>query len=267
MLNISKLFIIFSSYFISTNYSFELGLWRGSTYTYTRNYNNQFDFTKPIVTTYNYSRNFNISFNKNYYYSTNDIFRLKLQSYKKQGGIIINSNKDTNSRSFNNQINIFYNNTRSIINVNYYNDKCNRLKLNYISISKLRCDLNRINNIRYKIYNISNLISKIKSWSYCKTNNINSKNIYDISVSKSDLFDCEYLINKKDHISNIIINNLVISVPEIIDENKPFSMLFGCLLSDNCYKQIILNYNFNSYLIFTEFKFNEYEHLNLSRKK
>jgi hypothetical protein len=249
MLNIAKLVILISTFLISNTYSFELGvgLWHGSTYTYTRNYKNKFDFTKPIINTYNYSRNFNISFDKNYYYSTNENYRLKLQSYKKQGGVMVNTNKNTYRKTFNNQIIFIHNNTRSIINVNYYNNK-----LNYISLSKLRSDLNK--------NNINNPISKIKTLRFYKTTNIKSSNIYHTFISKTDLFDYE-----KDHISNVFIDNMVISVPEIINDkdkdNKPVSMLFGCLLSDECYKQLTLNYNFNGYLVFTDFVFNEYEPL------
>jgi hypothetical protein len=264
MLNITKLFIIFSTYFISNNYSFELGLWRGYTYTYIRNYNNQFNFTKPIITTYNYSHNFNINFKNNYYYLTNDYFRFKLESYEKNGGVIINANKDTNRISFNNQINFIHNNARSIINVNYYCTNDKKLKLNYISVSRLRSELIKIPNIRIRINTIEELITILKLWSYCKTTNINTKNIYDIVESESESFDFEYLMTNKNHISNIFIDNLVISVPNIIDDNKPFSMLFGCLLSEQCYKQITLNYNFNGYLVFAEF--NEYEPFNLNKK-
>ena len=156
MLNTSKIFIIFSSYFITPTYSFELGLWRGSTHFYTRNYKNQFNFTEPIVTTYNYPHNYNTSIDKVYYHTTTDNLKIKLESYEKNGVVIVNANMDTNRTHFNSQINFIHKSSRSIANVNYYCGKDNKLKLNYISISGLRYGLMRTPKIRVK--SIDNLI-------------------------------------------------------------------------------------------------------------
>ena len=264
MLNITSLFVILSGFFVS-NASFELGLWRGSTHYFIRNQNNQFDFNKPLITTYNYSNNLKKNFNNNdYFYYNKHNLKIKLASIDKNGGVIIYANNNNNKTYINNQINFYNNLARSIININYSYNNEKKLKLNFISVSNLKCNSVKNSNLIIKNYNISNLIDILKTWNYCKTTTVETYNIFNKVINEGNSFDYEYLLNKSGYISKIFINNLVVSVPDIIDDNKPFSFLFGYILSNDCYKQVNLNYNFNGYLISTEF--NEYEPFNFSKK-
>jgi len=247
-------FFLFVNLFIFTH-SIELGLWRGTTHYYSK-FNNHLDLSNPYIITYNYSNNFNRSYNN---YNNIDKKQLiyKLLFNDNINAIILNINRYNDF--FNNQINFYYNITRSIININYQKNNKNLLDINYITVSALRCGLLRTTKLKNKINNISILLYKLKSWKYCKYTFINTNDIFhkNINILKgNNIYDYEYFFNKKDYISNIFIDNLVICIPSIIN-NKPFSMLYGCFINDESYKQIVLNYNFNNKLISIEF--NEYE--------
>jgi hypothetical protein len=268
MLYIIKLFIILTN-IISSNSSFELGLWRGFTQIYTRNQYDNLNLSKPFVTKYNQNYTFNANklnfyLNYNKYYDLNDNkLKLKLKSNDNFGGFYINVDKNTNI-NFNNEINFFHKSMRSIININYFLNNQSKYQLNYITISALRCGLVRTYKIRRNPLNISCFISELKKWNYCKSTLINPKNIYDKKIKEHYSYDYEYFFKNPNYISSVFVDKLVISIPKIIDDNKPFSMLYGCLTSEDCYKQINLNYNFNSELVSIEF--NEYEPFNFSKK-
>ena len=251
--------------FINNCYSFELGLWRGLTHYYVRN-SDSIDLSKPLITTNNYTHYYNL--NKSLF-QTNFIdtrfLRLKLQSYDKLGGIIAKVDKRAdNTYYFTNQINFFYNSARSVITINYTYNNNQKLQLNSIVVSGLRCGLTRTSPNRIKITNLTQLKDKLKNWSYCKTSIINPRNPFIINQKESNCYDYEFLLLNEQRLSYVFADNLIISVPDIIDDNKPFSLLFGCLISPSCYKQVNLNYNFNSVL--TSFEFNEYEPHNFTNK-
>ena len=268
MLYIIKLFIILSN-IISSYSSFELGLWRGFTQIYTRNQYNNLDFSKPFISTYNqnYSYdinklNFYLNYKKNYIFNENKL-KLKLLSNDNFGGVYIDVDKNSNI-IFNNQINFFYDSMRSIININYFLNNQSKFQLNYITITGLRCGLIKTYKIRRNPLNISLLISKLKKWNYCKSTFINTKNIYNKEITEHYSYDYEYFFKNPNYLSAIFIDKLVISIPETIDDNKPFSMVYGCLMTENCYKQLNLNYNFNGQLVSLEL--NEYEPFNFTKK-
>ena len=245
--------------------SFELGLWRGLTHYYVRN-SNSIDLSKPLITTNNYTYYYNL--NKSLFQTSfidTRFLRLKLQSYDKLGGVIAKVDKRTdNTYYFTNQINFFYNAARSVITINYTYNNDQKLQLNSIVISGLRCALSRTSNKRFKLLNLSELNDKLKNWTYCKSSIVNPKNPFVINQKEFNCYDYEYLLLNEKRLSYVFADNLIISVPDIIDDNKPFSLLFGCLISPSCYKQVNLNYNFNGVL--TSFEFNEYEPYNFTNK-
>lgn len=248
--------------------SFELGFWRGITNYYIRT-NNNFDLKKPLLTTYNYSHHF--MYNRSLYNYNNIIdsrfFRLKLQSYDKLGGIIAKVDRHTdNTYYFTNQINFYYNSARSIITINYSYNNDLKMQLNSIIISGLRCGFSQILKNRTKLHNVSSLKNKLKNWSYCKSTTVNPRKPFSVTENEIDCYEYEYLLENENEnrISYVFTDNLIISVPDIIDSNRPFSLLFGCLISNNCYKQVNLNYNFNGHL--TSIEYNEYEPYNFNAK-
>lgn len=249
------------SLFIYVN-SFDTGLWRGTTHYYIKS-NNQIDLKKPVITMRNYTQPY--YFNRTL--ANNKFLKLKLQSYDKLGGVIVNLNKNTeNTYYFTNQINFFYNTFRSVITINYTYNKEQKLELTSIIVSGLRCGLQRrlTSKFRPSLNNLTVLNDKLKTWTYCKSTIINPKEPYIKNIKEINCYDYEYMLLNKNRISKIFIDNLIISLPEIIDDNKPFSLLIGCLISNDCYKQVNLNYNFNGYL--TSFEYNEYEPYNFTSK-
>jgi hypothetical protein len=265
-MQIKNLFILLLA--VSTQ-AFDLGLWKGSTHYFVRS-NNKIDLLKPIISTYNYTYNFNKSlFHNHFYHNTNFLngrfLKLKLQSYDKLGGFLVKIDKSTdNSYYFTNQINFFHNTARSIITINYTYNNEQRLELNSIAVSGLRCGLSRVGKIRNKVTNLTDLKNRLKTWRYCKSTKINPRYPYNDEVTEFNCYDYEYLLINEKRISHVFTDNLIISVPEIIDENRPFSLLFGCLVTQCSYKQVNLNYNFNGHL--TSIEFNEYEPYNFTAK-
>jgi len=244
-------FIILFLSIITTN-AFDLGLWRGSTNFYMRN-NDKIDLNKPIVSIYNNTYNFNKSFINN-----GRFLKLKLQSYDKLGGFFVKIDRNIdNSYYFTNEINFFHNTVRSIITIDYIYNSRRELQLNTISASALRCGLNRIGKLRNKLLNLTEFKDKLKTWQYCKCTKVNPMYPFNNEVVEYNCYDYEYLLINKNRISHVFTDNLIISIPEIIDENKPFTLLFGCLISAYSYKQVNLNYNFNGRLVSIEF--NEYQ--------
>ena len=266
MINLRNNIIIILFSFIN---AFELGLWKGTTHYYIRSHTNNFDLHKPMITTYNHSNLFNKSIIHNNHMNTR-FFKVKLQSYDKLGGISAKIDKKTdNTYFFTNQINFYYNSVRSIITINYTYNNDLKLQLNSIIVSGLECILSKpltraTIKKTMKISNLTDLKDNLKNWRYCKSTILNPKNPYKINKKELDCYDYEYMLINEKRLSHVFLNNIVISVPEIIDDNKPFSLLFGCLHTPDCYKQLNLNYNFNGYL--TSVEFNEYEPYNFTNK-
>jgi len=267
MLYIIKLFIILTN-IISSNSSFELGLWRGFTHIYTRNQYNKLNFSRPFITSYNKNYTFNIDiFNLNYNKYYDNKIKLKLNSNDNLGGVYINTDKNFDLYyNFNNKINFFHNYIYYIININYFINNQSKYQLNYITIYGLNCGLIKTYKYRNKHINISFMISKLKNLNYCKSTFINTKNIFNKEIKEYYTYDYnyEYFFKNPNYISILFIDKLVISIPEFIDDNKPFSMFYGYFISDNCYKQLNLNYNFNNELVSIEY--NEYEPFNFTKK-
>jgi len=252
--------------------SFDLGLWKGYSHYYLRTDNN-FDFNKPVIFTYNnYSNNFNKSLFHNHLSYTrlntdNPILNLKFMSYDKLSGVIAKIDKTTNNfYYFSNQINFFYNSARSIISINYTYNNQQQLQLNTIIVTSLRCSISKVHKIRPKLTNLTSLKNKRFLMSLCKSTIIDAKYPFNQEENhiKNNNYYYDYLFINNNRICKIFIDNLIVSIPEIIDTDRPFTLVFACLLTNDCYKQINLNYNFNGHLKTVEF--NEYETFNFTTK-
>ncbi len=104
------------------------------------------------------------------------------------------------------------------------------------------------------------MIDKISKWRG-KFQTINLYNKYPESkIYDIDSYDFKYFfldINYKKRVCRIGVNNLILSVPEEIQDYRPFSIIFGCLLTQDLYNQVNMNYNYNGYL--TSIDFYEYK--------
>jgi len=245
--------------FIYNSQSFELGFWRVPTYSYYKN---------PITDDKTFLDEPKIIFYYNQYnhkslidIKDDNLLTFKFQSYDKIGGIIANIHKEVNFNTYlKNEINFYYNSIRSIINFCYRTSKNNyELELSSIELSAFRCGLVKTYTYREKLNNITQLNDKIERWAFCKTTLINAKTPTDKQISFTNSFEYIHLLinDKNKRIIKIFTDNIIISLPQFIEENKPFSFLIGCLISANSYKQLTLNYNFNG--ILSSLEFNEYE--------
>lgn len=265
MISILSLITLLS--IINNSQSFELGYWRGTTYSYFKGYNeNKINFNKPQTTIYSRFDLLNLldtykinKINNSVPLLDDNYLHLQLQSYDKIGGVIVKVKKEVDfNNDFTNEINFFYNSARSIITFSYKKiiDRY-KLDLSSVHISAFRCGLVKSYSNREKLYNLTTIIDKVNKWSYCKTTFINTKTPNDKKISFTNEYDYKHLLINEKRITQIFTDNIVISLPKTIDDYKPFSLLIGCLISSNCYKQLNLNYNFNGVLISIEF--NEYE--------
>ncbi len=166
----------------------------------------------------------------------------------------LNPYLDTDNRkNYKFEIAFLYNNSRSIINLEYEKDTNNRILFKNVNM------IGNTNNDEY-IYNIWSLIKIVSKWkgkfqSIHSHLNTTRRLIYDI-----DSYDFKYFfmdISEKKRICHVGINNLILSVPKEIEDYKQFSIIFGCLLSSNVYNQVNMNYNYNGYL--TTINFYEYQ--------
>jgi hypothetical protein len=234
------------------NNSFENRLWRGTTLIYKKGLNNKLDF-KDIYYNYNISK-FSIKYN-----DLNHL-NLRLKSYENNFKVItsipktLNLNFDNNI-SYISEINFFHNVKRSLIIFNYTYDNFKKLELSEIKTSAFRCGINNYVSL-LRIMNISIFLNLMTKFNYCKTTRINPfyPNTHEHSYSNS--FDYEYFFKNEERINNIFTDNLIISLPSVINDYKPFSFIIGCFINPNYYKQININYNFNGILLSIEY--NEY---------
>lgn len=241
--------------------SFELGYWRGPTYSYYKVPSNDKTFLDEPRNIFYYNKYNNyISLNA---FKNDNLLTFKFQSYDKIGGITANIHKEVNFDTYlKNEINFYYNSARSIIKFCYRTSKNNyELELSSIEISAFRCGLVKTYSYREKLNNVTQIIDKTERWAFCKTTLINAKTPTNKQISFTNSFDYAHLLindnNKNKRIIKIFTDNIIISLPEFIEESKPFSLLIGCLISANSYKQLNLNYNFNGVL--SSLEFNEYE--------
>ena len=248
-----SIIIIITSFF-EFNYSFNNKLWRGTTLYYQKGLNNRLDFNN-IIYSYNITK-FSIKDNKKNY------LNLRLKSNDKLGGVysIIpkthNTNIDNNI-SYISEFNFFQDTTRSLIILNYTYDNFKNLELTNIKTSALRCGGIRNYRFRLKILNISNFLDIITKFNYCKTTKINPFYPKSREIKYSNVFDYKYFFMNEKRINNIFTDNLIISLPSIIDDYKPFTFIIGCFISSSNYKQININYNYNG--ILTSLELNEYK--------
>ncbi len=238
-----------------------MGIWRGTTTHYLRDDNNNLDLIKPKIYIYNLSNETRV----NSILDTKNL-NLKLRSSNKLGGIIARIPKNhnwilDNSNSYLTEVNFYHETCRSILSFNYTYDNLKRLKLQSIITSALRCGHLKSYKFRLRLSNITALVKILENWSYCKTTKINPLYSHNYDISYSNEFDYKYLLTNDNRVNKILTDNLVISIPDIIEDYKPFTFLVGCLISPNCYKQININYNFNGELMSIEY--NEYEPIKL----
>ena len=246
--------VIFITSFFEMNNSFENGLWRGTTLIYQKGLNNKLDFNN-IYYNYNITK-YSIRNKK-----TNHL-NLRFKSSDKIGGTITNIPKTQNWNIDNNisyisEINFFQDTKRSLIVFNYTYDNLNKLELSSIKTSALRCGGIRKYSTRLRIMNISIFLNLMMKFNYCKTTKINPYYPNTREYSYTNSFDYKYFFTNEERINKIFTDNLIISLPVIINDYKPFSFIIGCFISPNYYKQININYNFNG--ILTSIEYNEYK--------
>jgi hypothetical protein len=236
-------------------FSFERGLWRGTTLYYQKGLNNKLDFN-DIYYNYNISK-FSIKNNNKLNH-----LNLRLKSYDKIGGVITSIPKThnwiiDNNKSYISEINFFQDTKRSLIIFNYTYNNFKKLELNSIKTSALRCGGIKNYNTRLRIINISIFLNLMMKFNYCKTTIINPYYPNSREIKYSNEFDYKYFFTNEERINNIFTDNLIISIPSIINDYKPFSFIIGCFISPKDYKQLNINYNYNGILISIEL--NEYK--------
>lgn len=256
-------YLLLFTFLIQISSAFNMGIWRGTTTHYLRDENNNLDLVKPKIYTYNLSNDTMINYNnlRNSILDTKNL-NLKLRSSNKLGGIMARIPKNhnwilDNLNSYLTEVNFYHETCRSILSFNYTYDSQKKLKLQSIMTSALRCGHAKSYKFRLRLSNITALVKILEDWSYCKTTKINPLFPYNYDISYSNEFDYKYLLTNDNRINKILTDNLVISIPDIIEDYKPFTFLIGCLISPNCYKQVNMNYNFNGELMSVEY--NEYE--------
>lgn len=245
--------IIITSFFEMNN-SFENRLWRGTTLLFKKGINNKLDYN-DIYYHYNISK-FSIKNNK-----TNHL-NLRLKSYDKIGGVITSIPKThnwiiDNNNSYISEINFFQNTKRSLIIFNYTYDNLKKLELSSIKTSALRCGGIKNYSTRLRIMNISIFLNLMMKFNFCKTTKINPYYPNSREINYSNDFDYKYFFTNEKRINNIFTDNLIVSLPAVIDDYKPFSFIIGCFLTPKNYKQININYNYNGVLISIDL--NEYK--------
>lgn len=245
--------ILFITILFQPFYSFENTIWKGTTSIYKTGLNKKLNFNDI---TYNYNiTKFSLKEKKINY------LNLRLRSYDKIGGIIssipkIQNWKIDNKKSYISEFNFFQDTIRSVIIFNYTYDDLYNLKLSSINTSALRCGKVKKYRMRLNIINISNFLNLITKFNFCKTTTINPFYPNSQEISYSTEYDYTYFFKNEDRINNIFTDNLIISIPTIIDDYKPFTFIIGCFISQNNYKQLNINYNFNGVLISIDY--NEY---------
>ena len=94
-------------------------------------------------------------------------------------------------------------------------------------------------------------------FNFCKTTTINPYYPNSQEIKYSNTFDYNYFFMNDDRINNFFTDNLIVSLPVIINDYKPFSFIIGCFINPMNYKQLNINYNYNGVLLSIEL--NEYK--------
>lgn len=246
--------VIFITSFFEMSKSFENGLWRGTTLIYQKGLNNKLDFNN-IYYNYNISKFTFRNSKKNH-------LNLRLKSYDKIGGVITSIPKShnwiiDNNNSYISEINFFQNTKRSLIIFNYTYDNFKRLELSSIKASALRCGGIKVYNSKLMMMNISIFLNLMMKFNFCKTTTINPYYPNSQEIKYSNTFDYNYFFMNDDRINNFFTDNLIVSLPVIINDYKPFSFIIGCFINPMNYKQLNINYNYNGVLLSIEL--NEYK--------
>jgi len=151
----------------------------------------------------------------------------------------------SNNDYFTNEINFLYEKMRSIIIFNYkYNN--NKIRLQSIGIS----NLNYPDEYPVKLFQIDDInlfLYLINDWKgyYSSFNPFIPLSSKYKRISKIDL--SQFLMTSN-RICRIYPNNVIISIPKIIDDYKEFFICVGCLQSPFSYKQVIINYDLDGVL-------------------
>ena len=254
---------IFITSLFEINNSFENRLWKGTTLLYQKGLNNKLDFN-DIYYNYNIS-NFSIKNTKTIH------LNLRLKSYENNFKVYMNipkiHNWNIDSKIYNwnidnnisyiSEINFFQDTKRSLIIFNYTYDNLKNLELSSIKTSALRCGGIKNYSTRSRIMNISIFLNLMTTFNYCKTTMINPYYPNSREYKYSNVFDYKYFFTNEERINNIFTDKLIISLPNVINDYKPFSFIIGCFLNSNNYKQLNINYNFNG--ILTSIEYNEYK--------
>jgi len=213
--------------------------------------------------THIYDKNCLFKYNINYvnrWYDTKYLYNDDKFNFHIQNGMIYgntiqcmnpNLQIDDNKKLFKYEINFLYNYTRSIVEIEYEKDINNKIIFKSFNMTSLY-DSDIVNeNNKEPIYSIWTLINKISNWkgrfhAIHPNFRYNERRSYDI-----DSYDFRYFfmdISRRKRICHLGLDNLIISIPEEIEDYKQFSIICGCLLTSNMYKQVNINYNYNGYI-------------------
>lgn len=226
-------------------------------------YNNNSDYNKPFIRSNN---NYELTFinnstgiyrknngkimiiTKTNYNSKGSAFMFP--SYHNCGGVGGQSNRIinyylSNNDYFTHEINFFFNKIRLIIIVNYkYNN--NKIRIQSIGISN-----NEYNNY-FQIDNIKLLVLLISTWKGYYLS-FSPHMPFNYKRARIEFVDFTPFLLNSNRICKIYPNNLIISIPKIIDDYNEFSMYYGCLQSPFLYKQLIINYDYDGVLTCWEY--------------
>lgn len=231
------------------------GQWKGNHYWYNKN-NLTFPFS---INNNSYKINYIDNENAIYTRSDSKTFIITKTNYNNKGNAFmfpsINNNGGvggqssrilnyylSNNNNFIQEINFFYKKRREMINIIYkYNN--NKIRLDKIGIANLieynehnnEIDLLKINDIELLLYLIHDWKGDYLSFSPYKPLNEKKQKINRINLKP--------FLRKTNRICKIFNNNIIISIPNIIEEFKDFTMVFGCLHSPFLYKQLTVYYD------------------------
>lgn len=232
------------------------GKWNGIFYWYNKtnliipisinNINYEINFIDEENAIYKRSDSRTFIITKNNYNNNGNVFMFP--SFDKNGGVggqgsrIINFYL-SNSNNFFQEINFFHKNQREMINI-IYNYKNNKIRLQKIGIANLN---NNDNNNLINIDDINLLLYLIHDWKgdYLKFSPYIPLNEKRIKVDRINLAP---FIIKSNRICKLFNNNIIISIPDIIEDYKEFTMVFGCLHSPFLFKQLTIYYDIDGVL-------------------
>lgn len=145
------------------------------------------------------------------------------------------------------EVNFFHEGVRSMIIIYYIVNDNKKIELDSIQITPFR------NNSEYKFIQS---VKEIDDIVFHMTNNKwyaerfyygpNERSYNKQILQQFNIFP--YLSNDKNLIKATFEDGLIMIVPKIIPNNEHFKLLFGSLIDNNLYKQLIINYDINGNL-------------------